>query len=501
MHYILVHLKRKMLFNSFEFLFFLIAVLIGYYLLRKRVKYMFLLIASYWFYINWNPKYIILLIFSTVTTYLCGRLIDKEKKISNAHKKTIISICIIANLSILFYYKYFDFLINNIQRILSKIGINIENNNAELLLPIGISFYTFQTVGYILDVYRGKIRAEKDVIKYALFVSFFPQLGAGPIGRYDKFFIHEKVENTFDGKKIIEGLLTMVWGFFLKLMIADKAAIIVNTVYADIEKYGGVYLVFATILFGIQIYCDFYGYSTIAVGAARCFGYELIDNFNSPYFSKSVKEFWTRWHISLSSWFRDYLYIPLGGNRKGKYRKWFNLAVVFMVSGLWHGAAWTFIIWGALNGLYQIIGEWIKPIKRKFSSYFIEESKGTKILQAVVTFGLIDFSWIFFRASDMSEAVMIIKSIARTRNWTSLIDDSIFNLGLNWKNFVVLVIAILVLVLADYVKYKGISISKKIAEQDSWFIILILSVSISIIFVFGHWGGAFDASSFIYSQF
>lgn len=261
-------------------------------------------------------------------------------------KKCGLGISITSNLMILFFFKYFDFVISNINSILYTLNIEIFEPAFDVILPVGISFYIFQAIGYIIDVYRGEIRAEKNFFKYALFVSFFPQLVAGPIERSKNLLHQIDVPQKFSFERMREGLLVMLWGYFLKIVIADRIAIFVDKVYGNYMLYEGIYLSVASILFAFQIYCDFAGYSIIAIGVAKILGFQLMENFNAPYLAQSVSDFWRRWHISLSSWFRDYVYIPLGGNRRGKGKRYVNLLVVFIISGLWHGANWNFVVWG-----------------------------------------------------------------------------------------------------------------------------------------------------------
>ena len=343
-----------MLFNSYEFLIFFPIVTLIYFLIPHKVRYIWLLITSYYFYMCWNVKYALILLLSTFITYISGLLIEeaneiKSKKISIKWKNIFMFFCFIINLLILFLFKYFDFAVENINIILSNLGMKVLKPSFDVVLPVGISFYIFQALSYTVDVYRKDVQAEKNFFKYALFVSFFPQLVAGPIERSKNLLkqIHER--HYFNAQRVKDGLLLMIWGGFQKIVVADRAAIVVDTIFNNFPKYGGMYIIVGALLFAIQIYCDFAGYSTIAIGVAKVMGFELMENFNAPYFSQSVSEFWRRWHISLSSWFRDYLYIPLGGNRKGKLRKYINLMIVFLVSGLWHGAEWSFVVWGALN--------------------------------------------------------------------------------------------------------------------------------------------------------
>lgn len=318
-----------MLFNSFDFIVFFPVVVFLYYIIPQRIRNIWLLLASYYFYMSWNPKYIVLILFATFVTYLCGLGINcVGQKWEGGSRKRWRLFClaagICATLSMLFFFKYIDFAIGYFNRFLAAFNIKIIETSFDYALPVGISFFTFQALGYVIDVYRGNVCAEKNPVRYALFIAFFPQLVAGPIERSGNLLrqINEKHRFSYDRAK--NGLLLMLWGFFLKLVIADRIAIVVDTIYGNPETYSGCYLIVATVLFAFQIYCDFSGYSTIAKGAAQVMGFELMENFKAPYFSLSVVEFWRRWHISLSGWFRDYLYIPLGGNRKGKIRKHIN---------------------------------------------------------------------------------------------------------------------------------------------------------------------------------
>lgn len=386
-----------MLFNSFQFVLFLPIAVLFYYVLPKRLKSFWLLATSYFFYGCWNASYIALIALSTLVTYLCALLVEKAESMKNAaaRKKLFVALSLVINLSILFVFKYYNFFALSVGRVFPGVAFPTLN----LLLPVGISFYTFQALGYTIDVYRGEIPAERNIITYALFVSFFPQLVAGPIESAKSLIPQLKTHNKFDAEKVKRGLVTMLWGYFLKLVIADRAAISVNAVYnADVSATSGMPLAVATVLFALQIYCDFSGYSLIALGAARTMGFELMRNFEQPYLCASIGEFWRRWHISLSSWFRNYLYIPLGGNRCSSARRNLNLAIVFIVSGLWHGANWTFVMWGALHGLYQIAGRLTKTARdRLYGKLKIKtDSPFIKILRVVFTFSLVCFAWISF---------------------------------------------------------------------------------------------------------
>ena len=498
-----------MLFNSIDFLIFLPIVLVIYYIIPMKYKHIWLLISSYYFYMCWNAKYVLLIFVSTVITYLSGILIDKVEKTwpdvndIGKCKKLILALSFVSNLGILFYFKYINFTLDIVMRLLSKVNISMDVPVFDVILPVGISFYTFQALSYSVDVYRGEVAPEHDFFRYALFVSFFPQLVAGPIERSKNLLTQLREPRRFDFEYALDGILLMLWGFFLKIVIADRIAIFVDTVYGDCEQYQGIYLIVATILFAVQIYCDFAGYSSIAMGTAKLLGIELMDNFNAPYLSTSVADFWRIWHISLTSWFKDYLYIPLGGSKKGSLRKYFNKMIVFMLSGLWHGAQLTFVVWGAINGLYQVIGEILMPIRKKVSDIIgiNRNSEGFYALSALATFALVDFTWIFFRADSLGRAIYIIKSILNTENIWTLFDGSLYNCGLDEKNIRLMVIAVIILLIADILKRKGIRVREIILRQDGYIKCLVVSLSILMIMVFGKYGPAYDAVNFIYFQF
>lgn len=478
-----------MLFNSFNFLLFFPAVVLVYFLIPQKVRYLWLLGASYYFYMCWNPKYVLLLLFSTAVTFLGGLAIERFQA-----KKLFLTLTVVTNLTVLFAFKYFEFALSNLNLLLERFHIKAVDPGFSLLLPVGISFYTFQALGYTIDVYRKEIYAEKNFFRYALFVSFFPQLVAGPIERSKNLLKQMEEPHSFDYLRMRKGLLIMLWGYFLKLVIADRAAIFVNAVYGDYHTYGGLYIVVATLLFAVQIYCDFAGYSTIARGAALVMGFRLMENFEAPYFSKSVAEFWRRWHISLSGWFKDYLYIPLGGNRKGTLRKQINLFIVFLVSGLWHGAAWNFVIWGGLNGIYQVLGMWKEKASQKLKG---RRSKADFIF----TFILIDFAWLFFRADSIGDAFAMLQSICNVRNFAVLTDGSLFTLGLNEYHFLFLFLCIVLLWITDYFKYRNVDLFTWTEKQNVAVRYGIYFCLFCVVVLLGIYGVDYEASQFIYFQF
>lgn len=498
-----------MLFNSLAFLLFFPIVVVIYFIISDKIKHLWLLIASYYFYMCWNAKYALLILASTIITYLSGLLIEKVKSLEYDEKKAkrlkniIVAGSFTINLGILFYFKYINFAFSTLSKIFSIVHIELNAPVFDIILPVGISFYTFQALSYTMDVYRNEIYAEKNFFRYALFVSFFPQLVAGPIERSKNLLKQLAVPQKFKFENLQEGTLLMLWGFFLKIVLADRIALFVDTVYGDYSTYTGMYLVVATVLFAFQIYCDFAGYSSIAMGAAKILGIQLMENFNAPYLATSVSDFWRRWHISLTSWFRDYLYFPLGGNRNGKKRKYLNKLIVFLVSGLWHGAEFSFVAWGGINGLYQIIGEVLSPIRNKLVEIFKlnRESLGHKILHVFGTFVMIDFSWIFFRADSFKSALKIINAMFAVKNPFVLFDGSLYTCGLDDKNFRLMLLCIGILFFADYCKNRGIKIREVIIKQDYWFRWLFISATICLILLFGKWGPSFNQANFIYFQF
>ena len=482
-----------MLFNSFGFLVFFPIVVCVYFLIPEKMRYLWLLAVSYYFYMCWNAEYALLLLFSTAVTYFGALAVERFQA-----KKVFLAMTVCANLAVLFVFKYFDFALDNLNEILTGLHMTPVTPGFGLLLPVGISFYTFQALGYTIDVYRKEIRAEKNFLRYALFVSFFPQLVAGPIERSKNLLEQLKTGKRFDYMRMRKGLIIMLWGYFLKLVIADRAAIFVNAVYGDTDLYGGMYLFVASLLFAVQIYCDFAGYSTIARGAAMVMGFRLTENFEAPYFAKSVAEFWRRWHISLSGWFRDYLYIPLGGNRKGTLRKYLNLMLVFLASGLWHGAAWNYVVWGGLNGAYQVAGGCLRAWREKWNW---SRKKGLKDGHPVITFILIDFSWIFFRADNVQSAFENIGSILTMRNFDILTNGELFTLGLNRYHFLFLLFAIFLLWTADFFRYKNVDIFTWIEERNVAVRYGIYLCLFCMVVLFGIYGVGYEASQFIYFQF
>ena len=498
-----------MLFNSLHFLIFFPAVVLIYYLISDKFKYLWLLAASYYFYMSWNAKYGLLLLTATFITYLSGMAleraggIDRDGGKNTGRRKAIVAASFILCLGLLFWFKYAGYTIELITAALSRFGIGYIPPKFDIVLPVGISFYTFQALSYTMDVYRGEVPAEKNFFRYALYVSFFPQLVAGPIERYENISGQLRKPVPFDFDRARDGLLLMIWGYFLKLVIADRVAIFVDTVYADPAAHPGFYIIVASALFAVQIYCDFAGYSYIAMGTAEIIGIKLMDNFRSPFLGTTMKEVWAGWHISLTTWFRDYLYFPLGGNRKGIVRKYLNQIIIFVASGLWHGANISFVIWGGLNGLYLVVADLLKPVRDRLTAvlHLNRDSFGHKLAGCLISFGLFDFAAIFFRASGLHDSIVLISSIIHDHNPWILFDGSLYKCGLDRANFNLMIVAILVLTVADIYKKKGIKIRELISKQDYWFRWLVIVGSICTILVFGIWGSQYNEAAFIYFRF
>lgn len=503
-----------MLFNSLSYLIFFPIVVFAYYLVPwQRVRNLLLLVASYYFYMSWDPRFIFLMLGCTVITYLCGIFVhisrrETEEGVEKEKRRTGVAtlyttVTLLFTLMVLAWFKYANFLTESLSSVVSYFGLTMEIPRVNVALPVGISFFTFQSMSYVIDVYRGKTPVEKNFFRYALFVSFFPQLVAGPIERSSNLLEQFKVKHSFESKRIVRGVTLMLWGYFIKVVIADRVAILVDQIYMYNTYYDGCLLIVATVLFAIQIYCDFNGYTTIAIGSAEVMGYSLMKNFEQPYFATSVADFWRRWHISLTSWFRDYLYFPLGGSRCSRIKRYRNIMIVFLVSGLWHGAAWTYVIWGGLNGLMQIIGDLLKPVREKIAGVckVNADSFGLKIIKIIITFILVDITWVFFRADSVETAIHVISSSFTVFNPWILFDGTLYTLGLNRQDFWVMIISILIMAGVDLVHAKGISIRESIARWPlpaRWTMMYGLIIWILL---FGVYGPGYDAAGFIYFQF
>ena len=470
-----------MLFNSWQYALFFPIVFALYWGLPHRFRIGLILIASYYFYMSWNVKYIVLILFTTIVSYFAALLVSKTDSIRT--KKAVLSLSLVACLGVLFVFKYFNFFAGAVVDFMRLFTIHLHPMTLKLLLPVGISFYTFQTLGYVIDVYSGKTQPEKNFWVYAAFISFFPQLVAGPIERTNNLLPQIKAVHEFKYEQAVYGIKLMTWGFFKKLCIADVLAVYVDKVFEDIYSYQGFSLLLAVFFFTVQIYCDFSGYSDIARGCSKMLGIDLMENFRSPYFSASLREFWSRWHISLSTWFRDYVYIPLGGNRCGKFRHNMNLLLTFTISGLWHGASWTFVVWGMLHGLGQVLENALTPKSK-------HEPHGLKwCLRVLWTFVFVVLGWVFFRSQSLSEAAYIFENMFLPVKGGSL--------GMNHASKAAAGLSILMLSLYDYISLKTDTID--FCSRKSLYIRWAEYIVIGLMVVF--FSPKDIAADFIYFQF
>jgi len=379
-----------------------------YFVLPHRWRWLLLLVASCWFYMTFVPVYILILAFTILVDYFAGLWIERSE---GRRRKLLLTASIVANVGVLAFFKYFNFLNESIAALVRGLGFNYGVPDLGILLPIGLSFHTFQSLSYTIEVYRGHQQAERRPGIFALYVMFYPQLVAGPIERPQALLPQFHARKRFNADDLEYGLIRMAFGFFKKVVVADRLAPYVSAVYSDIPGANGITMLVATVFFAVQIYCDFSGYSDIAIGAARIMGFRLMENFRRPYLATTVSEFWSRWHISLSSWFRDYLYIPLGGNRVVKWRWYYNLLVVFLVSGLWHGANWTYVIWGGLHGSFLVTALVIRPVTARVASAL--PPLLVRFGGLVSTFVLVSVAWVFFRASSAQDAFLGLWKIIR----------------------------------------------------------------------------------------
>ncbi len=407
-----------MLFNSYEFFLFFPLVTILYFLLPYKFRWVHLLVASCVFYCAFIPVYILILFFTIVIDYIAGILIENAR---GSRRKMYLLLSLVANIGVLAVFKYFNFLAENVNAIAHFFNLNYNIELLKIILPIGLSFHTFQAMSYTIEVYRGHQKAERHFGIYSLYVMFYPQLVAGPIERPQNLLWQFRTNFDFNYDRVTSGLKLMAWGLFKKVVIADRLAVIANQVFGSPESYEGLPLIIGVVSFSIQIYCDFSGYSDIAIGAARVMGFTLMKNFDRPYSATSISEFWKRWHISLSTWFRDYLYISLGGNRVSALRIYFNLFFVFTVSGLWHGASWNFVIWGALHGFYLVFAKFTEPWRTAVKQQFIFKGSATivSLFETSVVCVLVGIAWVFFRADNLSDSVYIITHLINFSSFTT----------------------------------------------------------------------------------
>jgi len=475
-----------MLFNSLQFLIFFPLVTLLYFAVPHRYRWALLLTASCVFYMAFIPIYILILVVTILIDYWAGMYIEAR---SGRPRRVGLIVSIVSTCVTLFFFKYYDFFATNLSALGRLSGAGWTVPTLGLILPIGLSFHTFQSLSYVIEVYRGRQRAQRHLGIYALYVMFYPQLVAGPIERPQNL-LHQFLEpHAFRYAQVRDGLRLMLWGLFKKVVVADRLSIYVSAVYGNLSHHGGRTLILATVMFAFQIYCDFSGYSDIALGAARVMGFTLMRNFDRPYFAKSVGEFWRRWHISLSTWFRDYVYVPLGGSRASWQRWCFNIMATFLISGLWHGANWTYLVWGGLNGLYQVGGRSTASLRLR-----IHERLGLtawprlrNVWCAGVTFALTCLAWVFFRAPSMHEALSALSRLGDLRAPLFTADAKELTYG----------VAGIALVLAMDYWTRGRSFEAALSEQPvavRWSVYLGLIIAILA-------AGVFNASQFIYFQF
>ncbi len=475
-----------MLFNSYQFLFFFPIVTLVYFLFPRKIKWTWLLVVSYFFYMCWHAEYALLMAASTLVTWGCALLVSRFD--NPGKRKLILTLGIVFNVGMLGYFKYTGFFLDLLQRGAQLFGLSWQAPKVSILLPVGISFFIFQALGYMIDVYRGTTAVEHNLFKYALFVSFFPQLVAGPIERSKNLLKQVQEPHDFDAKRVRDGLLIMLLGFFEKVVIADRACIFADAIFNNWPLASGKQIALATIVFSIQDLGDFGGYSHIAIGAAHVLGIKLMTNFRQPYFAISVKDFWARWHVSLGTWLRDYIYFPLGGSRVSKWRKNFNVMAVYTISGLWHGAALKYVAWGMLNGALQVVEGFFPPPK-------IRHPKLHHIWDVARTDFLIAITMLIFRANSMKSAVGMLGRIVT--DWGS----TPYATGFTVLQAVVLSICIVVLFTFEVIHEKKMTVTEltdRLAPPVRGALYLL---AVMVIVIFGVWGPGYSAQAFIYFQF
>jgi alginate O-acetyltransferase complex protein AlgI len=484
-----------MLFNSIDFFLFFVLVTGVFFALPQKFRWLWLLLSSCYFYMDFVPVYILILGFTIVVDYFAGIFIETAGK---KHQKIFLVVSLVANIGVLAVFKYFNFLNDNVSVVLHGFGWSNPVPALNMLLPIGLSFHTFQAMSYNIEVYRGNQKAERHFGIYALYVMFYPQLVAGPIERPQNLLHQFRKRFHFDFVRVTDGLKLMAWGLFKKVVIADRLAVLVDTVYDHPESYNSLSLVIATVFFSFQIFCDFSGYSDMAIGAARVMGFRLMQNFDMPYRARSIQEFWQRWHISLSTWLKDYLYIPLGGNKGSMVNRYRNLLLVFLICGLWHGANWTFLVWGGLHGFYRIV-ELVTIKPREQLGRFFRTDRFT-FIPVTITFLLVSFAWIFFRADSMTSALFIIGKMfgGIPDVWSAFVQHQpVFQpMGITSKDFGLSVFLVLFLEGVHSLQKRG-PVLERLKQKPAfvrWSLYYLLLLS--IIFL-----GVFENRQFIYFQF
>ncbi len=485
-----------MLFNSLDFIGFIIIVIPLFFIIPHRFRWVLLLAASYFFYMCWNVGYIALILFTTTVNYAMGRLMGNAK--TQRARKTYLLIGLIASLAVLFGFKYLNFVITIVNGALQLVRADFALTPLNILLPVGISFFTLQTLSYTIDVYWKRTPAEKHFGIFALYVSFFPQLVAGPIERSEHLLPQFYEKQTFDPDRFRTGIYKMLGGFFMKMVVADRLAINVNAVYSAPELFSGLTIVVATLCFALQIYCDFAGYSLIAIGTAEILGFRLMQNFKSPYLATNIQQFWSRWHISLTTWLRDYIYIPLGGNRKGPARQYVNILLVFAISGLWHGASFAFIVWGVLHALYQIIERLTRPLVIPLVTHQNKGIRGISLTMSyIITLTSVVLAWVFFRSATLSQSLLVFKQMF-TVSAAPLTPSTIFT-GFDLQDRVVAFIAVFILIIAEIFNQKKPLVAW-LEERPLALRHAAIVLAIMVIIIFGIYGDNV-VNQFIYFQF
>ena len=483
-----------MLFNSWQFLLFLPITFFVYFIFPKKARHFFLLLASYVFYAFWNFKLIFLILFTTLIAYFGALLIKKVSK--QSVKRLIMILSVVLCLSVLVFFKYFNFIASSINDIINCFKENKTDFVAlNIILPVGISFYTFQTLSYVIDVYYDKIEVEENFFYFALYVSFFPQLVAGPIERPQNLLRQLKNQEGINKDNLVIGCRYILTGYVKKILIADMFGVFVNAIFNDIYNANGLLVLIGSLMFSIQILGDFAGYSDIAIGVAKLFNIDLMKNFNQPYRATSIKDFWRRWHISLSSWFKDYLYIPLGGSHCSRFRWAINILIVFTVSGLWHGASLTFILWGIVHGIYQIIGKLTLNLRDKFWSKLKVKESIVKVLRIIFTYLLVCFAWIMFRSNSLSEMAHAYKLLFTSWKMDASYFETIKNvLNISYINIIFIVLGLFIIQFVD--KIAQGTITNSFVRRASYVVLSWL-----VIFAFIYLSSNNVDSSFIYFQF
>ncbi len=479
---------------SLTFLGFMVLVFLGYFISPMKFRPYTLLVANLFFYACFGLKAFFFLFATVLTSFFASHAIGRS---TDTKKKAILSIAIVLNIGLLLIVKYLNYSLN-----LAFGLFDLQAPVFSIIVPLGIAFYTMQAVSYCVDVYRGKYQAETNFVRYLLYMSYFPIIMQGPISRYDQLAHQLTTPHKFSYDRMKSGLSLALYGLFKKMVIADRAALLVNQVFGNYEAYSGIPIVIAALMYTVQIYADFSGCVDICRGVSEVLGIRLEDNFKHPYFAVSIKDFWRRWHCSLSSWFRDYIYIPLGGSRKGRFRKYVNITVVFLASGLWHGVGLQFIAWGLLHAAYQIIGDLTSSPRQKLYIYAQTDTSSFsfRLGQQMLTIGMVTLAWIFFRAESLSAALSMLMSIFKGLNVWNLTDGTLLSLGMDSKDWDVLLLSIGVLLVVSILQQRG-SVRERLQKQTSWFRYCIYILAVLTVLIFGVYGPGYDVSQFIYMQF